>query len=91
MRTIGGSRCSGSGTIVRQAVAFSALTGQSIRVINARTKRVHKTARAKAKAKRSIRPAKKQRKASGAEEEVAKKPVKERRRRAQREKAAEVA
>ena len=39
MLTIDGSRYSGSGTIVRQAVAFSALTGQSIRVINARAKR----------------------------------------------------
>ena len=39
MLTIDGSRYSGSGTIVRQAVAFSALTGQSIRVVNARAKR----------------------------------------------------
>lgn len=37
--TIDGSRYSGSGTIVRQAVAFSALTGQSIHVFNARAKR----------------------------------------------------
>jgi RNA 3'-terminal phosphate cyclase (ATP) len=37
--TIDGSRYSGSGTIVRQAVAFSALTGQPIRVVNARSKR----------------------------------------------------
>lgn len=39
MLTIDGSRYSGSGTIVRQAVAFSALTGQSIHVVNARAKR----------------------------------------------------
>jgi RNA 3'-terminal phosphate cyclase (ATP) len=39
MLTIDGSRYSGSGTIVRQAVAFSALTGQPIHVINARVKR----------------------------------------------------
>src|SRR5512134_1241891 len=39
MLTIGGSRHSGSGTIVRQAVAFSALTGQAIHVVNARAKR----------------------------------------------------
>lgn len=39
MLTIDGSRFSGSGTIVRQAVAFSALTGRSIRVVNARAKR----------------------------------------------------
>ncbi len=37
--TIDGSRYSGSGTIVRQAVAFSALTGRPIRVIRARAKR----------------------------------------------------
>jgi RNA 3'-terminal phosphate cyclase (ATP) len=37
--TIDGSRYSGSGTIVRQAVAFSALTGQPIHVVNARVKR----------------------------------------------------
>jgi RNA 3'-terminal phosphate cyclase (ATP) len=37
--TIDGSRYSGSGTIVRQAVAFSALTGRSIHVVNARAKR----------------------------------------------------
>jgi RNA 3'-terminal phosphate cyclase (ATP) len=37
--TIDGSRYSGSGTIVRQAVAFSALTGQPIHVVNARAKR----------------------------------------------------
>jgi RNA 3'-terminal phosphate cyclase (ATP) len=39
MLTIDGSCYSGSGTIVRQAVAFSALTGRSIRVVNARAKR----------------------------------------------------
>ncbi len=39
MLTIDGSRYSGSGTIVRQAVAFSALTGQAIHVVNARAKR----------------------------------------------------
>jgi RNA 3'-terminal phosphate cyclase (ATP) len=39
MLTLDGSRYSGSGTIVRQAVAFSALTGQAIHVINARAKR----------------------------------------------------
>jgi RNA 3'-terminal phosphate cyclase (ATP) len=39
MLTIDGSRFSGSGTIVRQAVAFSALTGRSIQVVNARAKR----------------------------------------------------
>ena len=36
---IDGSRYSGSGTIVRQAVAFSALTGKAIRIVNARVKR----------------------------------------------------
>jgi RNA 3'-terminal phosphate cyclase (ATP) len=40
MLTIDGSRYSGSGSIVRQAVAFSALTGRSIHVVNARAKRV---------------------------------------------------
>ena len=39
MLTIDGSRYSGSGTIVRQAAAFSALTGQAIHMINARAKR----------------------------------------------------
>lgn len=39
MLTIDGSRYSGSGTIVRQAVAFSALTGQAIHLVNARAKR----------------------------------------------------
>jgi RNA 3'-terminal phosphate cyclase (ATP) len=37
--TVDGSRYSGSGTIVRQGVAFSALTGRSIHVVNARAKR----------------------------------------------------
>jgi RNA 3'-terminal phosphate cyclase (ATP) len=36
---IDGSLYSGSGTIVRQAVAFSALTGKAIRIVNARIKR----------------------------------------------------
>jgi RNA 3'-terminal phosphate cyclase (ATP) len=36
---IDGSRFSGSGTIVRQAVALSALTGKAIRVVNIRFKR----------------------------------------------------
>ena len=39
MLTIDGSRYSGSGTIVRQSVAFSALTGRAIHVVNARAKR----------------------------------------------------
>ncbi len=39
MLTIDGSRFSGSGAIVRQAVAFAALTGQSIRVVHVRAKR----------------------------------------------------
>lgn len=39
MLQIDGSRYSGSGTIVRQAVALAALTGQPIRVVNARTRR----------------------------------------------------
>lgn len=39
MLTIDGSRYSGSGTIVRQAVAFAALTGRSIHMVNARAKR----------------------------------------------------
>jgi RNA 3'-terminal phosphate cyclase (ATP) len=39
MLTIDGSRYSGSGTIVRQSVAFSALTGKPIHVVNARAKR----------------------------------------------------
>jgi RNA 3'-terminal phosphate cyclase (ATP) len=36
---IDGSRHSGSGTIVRQAVAFSALTGRAVHVVNARVRR----------------------------------------------------
>lgn len=36
---IDGARYSGSGTIVRQAVAFAALTGQAVRIINARARR----------------------------------------------------
>ena len=39
MIEIDGSRYSGSGTIVRQAVAFSALTGKPIHIVNARAKR----------------------------------------------------
>ncbi|MCP9469814.1 MAG: RNA 3'-terminal phosphate cyclase [Nitrospira sp.] len=39
MLTIDGSRFSGSGAIVRQAVAFAALTGRPIRVVNVRAKR----------------------------------------------------
>lgn len=39
MLIIDGSRHSGSGTIVRQAVAFSALTGQAVPMVNARRKR----------------------------------------------------
>src|SRR5512134_3043934 len=39
MLTIDGSRYSGSGSIVRQAVAFSALTSRAIHVVNARAKR----------------------------------------------------
>jgi RNA 3'-terminal phosphate cyclase (ATP) len=39
MLTIDGSRYSGSGSIVRLAVAFSALTGRPIHVVNARAKR----------------------------------------------------
>ncbi len=39
MLTIDGSRHSGSGTIVRQAVAFSALTGKAIHVVHARAMR----------------------------------------------------
>jgi RNA 3'-terminal phosphate cyclase (ATP) len=36
---IDGSRHSGSGTLVRQAVLFSALTGQPVRIFNARARR----------------------------------------------------
>lgn len=39
MLMIDGSRYSGSGSIVRQAAAFSALTGRPIHVLNARAKR----------------------------------------------------
>jgi RNA 3'-terminal phosphate cyclase (ATP) len=39
MITIDGSQYSGSGAIVRQSVAFSALTGQSIHIVNARVRR----------------------------------------------------
>lgn len=39
MLTIDGSRYSGSGTIVRQAVALAALTGQAIHIVKARAKR----------------------------------------------------
>jgi len=39
MIEIDGSQYSGSGTIVRQSVAFSALTGQPVHIVNARTRR----------------------------------------------------
>ncbi len=39
MLQIDGSRYSGSGTIVRQAVALAALTGKAIRIVNIRVKR----------------------------------------------------
>ena len=39
MITIDGSLFSGSGSIVRQSVAFSALTGQAVHIVNARAKR----------------------------------------------------
>lgn len=39
MIEIDGGRYSGSGTIVRQAVAFSALTGQAVHIVNARVRR----------------------------------------------------
>ncbi|OGW47353.1 MAG: RNA 3'-terminal-phosphate cyclase [Nitrospirae bacterium RBG_19FT_COMBO_58_9] len=39
MVEIDGSQYSGSGTIVRQAVAFSALTGQPVHIVNARSRR----------------------------------------------------
>ena len=39
MIEIDGSQYSGSGTIVRQAVAFSALTGQPVPIVHARTRR----------------------------------------------------
>ena len=39
MLEIDGSRYSGSGAIVRQAVAFAALTGQAVHIVNARARR----------------------------------------------------
>ena len=39
MIEIDGSLYSGSGTIVRQAVMFAALTGQSVHIIKARSRR----------------------------------------------------
>ena len=39
MIEIDGSRYSGSGTIVRQSVLFSALTGQAVHIVNARVRR----------------------------------------------------
>jgi len=39
MITIDGALYSGSGSIVRQSVAFSALTGQAVHIVNARAKR----------------------------------------------------
>lgn len=39
MIEIDGSQYSGSGTIIRQAVAFSALTGQPVHIVNARIRR----------------------------------------------------
>jgi RNA 3'-terminal phosphate cyclase (ATP) len=39
MIEIDGSQYSGSGTIVRQAVMFSALTGQAVHIVNARVRR----------------------------------------------------
>ena len=39
MLEIDGSRYSGSGTIVRQAVAFAALTGQAVHLVKARVRR----------------------------------------------------
>ncbi len=39
MIEIDGSRYSGSGTIVRQAVAFAALTGRPVHIVNARVRR----------------------------------------------------
>lgn len=39
MVEIDGARYSGSGTIVRQAVMFAALTGQPVRIVNARARR----------------------------------------------------
>ena len=39
MIEIDGALYSGSGTIVRQSVAFSALTGKPVHIVNARIKR----------------------------------------------------
>lgn len=39
MVEIDGSQYSGSGTIVRQAIVFSALTGQAVHIVNARARR----------------------------------------------------
>jgi hypothetical protein len=39
MIEIDGSRYSGSGTIVRQAVTFAALTGQAVHLVKARVRR----------------------------------------------------
>ncbi|HEY5868044.1 MAG TPA: RNA 3'-terminal phosphate cyclase [Candidatus Tectomicrobia bacterium] len=39
MLEINGSRSSGSGTIVRQAVVFAALNGQSVHIVKARVRR----------------------------------------------------
>lgn len=39
MLTIDGARMSGSGTIVRYAVALAALCGEPVRIVNARQKR----------------------------------------------------
>ncbi|MCA9422517.1 MAG: hypothetical protein KC592_15965 [Nitrospira sp.] len=39
MITIDGARYSGSGSIVRQSVAFCALTGQDVHIVNAPAKR----------------------------------------------------
>jgi len=45
MIDIDGSAHSGSGTIVRHAAAYAALTGQPVRVRNARARRHHRPAR----------------------------------------------
>ena len=39
MLEIDGSRYSGSGTIVRQAMVFAALTGQAVHIVKARVRR----------------------------------------------------
>lgn len=39
MIRVDGSRYSGSGAVVRQAVAFAALTGQDVHIVHARVKR----------------------------------------------------